>query len=117
MEIRREVIEDTEYEEMFVPEQETIVSGELPDENPVEGNEEFQISTLESGTMFFAGTVYADRDQCIAIRVNIMPAGQTVCYGIMTPGMKSSGMFYAIDSGTHNFRISNSGNYKIFVKM
>jgi len=23
---------------------------------------------------------------------------------------------YAIDSGTHNFRISNSGNYKIFVK-
>ena len=42
MEIEEEVIEDTEYEEMFVPEQETIVSGELPDENPVEGNEEFQ---------------------------------------------------------------------------
>ena len=56
VEIEEEVIEDTEYEEMFVPEQETIVSGELPDENPVEGNEEFQISTLESGTMFFAGT-------------------------------------------------------------
>ena len=114
-EIEEEVIEDTEYEEMFVPEQETIVSGELPDENPVEGNEEFQISTLESGTMFFAGTVYADRDQCIAIRVNIMPAGQTVCYGIMTPDEKLW-YVYAIDSGTHNFRISNSGNYKIFVK-
>ena len=115
VEIEEEVIEDTEYEEMFVPEQETIVSGELPDENPVEGNEEFQISTLESGTMFFAGTVYADRDQCIAIRVNIMPAGQTVCYGIMTPDEKLW-YVYAIDSGTHNFRISNSGNYKIFVK-
>ena len=115
VEIEEEVIEDTEYEEMFVPEQETIVSGELPDENPVEGNEEFQISTLESGTMFFAGTVYADRDQCIAIRVNIMPAGQTVCYGIMTPDDKLW-YVYAIDSGTHNFRISNSGNYKIFVK-
>jgi len=115
VEIEEEVIEDTEYEEMFVPEQETIVSGELPDENPVEGNEEFQISTLESGTMFFAGTVYADRDQCIAICVNIMPAGQTVCYGIMTPDDKLW-YVYAIDSGTHNFRISNSGNYKIFVK-
>ncbi len=115
VEIEEEVIEDTEYEEMFVPEQETIVSGELSDENPVEGNEEFQISTLEPGTMFFAGTVYADRDQCIAIRVNITPAGQTVCYGIMTPDEKLW-YVYVIDSGTHNFRISNSGNYKIFVK-
>ena len=39
VEIEEEVIEDTEYEEMFVPERgETIVSGELPDENLLRGN-------------------------------------------------------------------------------
>ena len=88
--------------------------GELPDENPVEGNEEFQISTLESGTMFL-------RELFMQIVISVLQSAEHHACG-------SDGLLwnydaddklwyvYAIDSGTHNFRISNSGNYKIFVK-
>ena len=83
--------------------------------NLIGGSGAIDSTSLEKGTMLSIGTVYAEKNQGIGIRLNITPSDKSVQYGIITSDNKKR-FVYGTGSCYHVFSISDSGNYEIFIK-
>ncbi len=115
VEIEEKVVEDVEYEEDFFPENENIKFYNQNGINLIGGSGAIDSTSLEKGTMLSIGTVYAEKNQGIGIRLNITPSDKSVQYGIITSDNKKR-FVYGTGSCYHVFSISDSGNYEIFIK-
>ena len=115
VEIEEKVVEDVEYEEDFFPENENIKFYNQNGINLIGGSGAIDSTSLEKGTMLSIGTVYAEKNQGIGIRLNITLSDKSVQYGIITSDNKKR-FVYGTGSCYHVFSFSDSGNYEIFIK-
>ena len=113
--VEDEGAEDIEYEEDFISENENIIFYNQSGINLIDESGAIDSTSLEKGVTLIVGTVYAKKNQAIAIRLNITPADKSVQYGIITSGNK---MRYVNGTGacSHAFSISSSDNFQIFIK-
>lgn len=113
--VEDEGAEDIEYEEDFISENENIIFYNQSGINLIDESGAIDSTSLEKGTMLSIGTVYAEKNQGIGIRLNITPSDKSVQYGIITSDNKKR-FVYGTGSCYHVFSISDSGNYEIFIK-
>lgn len=97
-------MEDVEYEEDFFPENENIKFYNQNGINLIGGSGAIDSTSLEKGTMLSIGTVYAEKNQGIGIRLNITPSDKSVQYGIITSDNKKR-FVYGTGSCYHVFQL------------